>query len=64
MNQSEFVDLNGINSKIWTHAATSHVSHTESVHGGGILFYHDVGEISDLSQSEALNLLMWRVRVM
>ena len=29
-----------------------------------ILFYHDVGEISDLSQSEAPNLVMWRVRVM
>ena len=27
-------------------------------------FYHDVGEISDLSQSEAPNLVMWRVRVM
>ena len=30
----------------------------------GDLFYHDVGEISDHSQSEALNLVMWRVRVM
>ena len=29
-----------------------------------ILFYHDVGESSDLSQSEALNLVMWIVRVM
>ena len=28
------------------------------------LFYHDVGEILDLSQSEAPNLVMWRVRVM
>ena len=28
------------------------------------LFYHDVGEISDLSHSEALNLVMWRVKVM
>ena len=28
------------------------------------LFYHDVGEISDLSQSEAPNLVMWRVMVM
>ena len=28
------------------------------------LFYHDVGEISDLSQSEAPNLVMWRVVVM
>ena len=28
------------------------------------VFYHDVGEISDLSQSEAPNLVMWRVRVM
>ena len=27
-------------------------------------FCHDVGEISDLIQSEALNLVMWRVRVM
>ena len=27
-------------------------------------FYHDVGEISDLSQSEAPNLVMWQVRVM
>ena len=27
-------------------------------------FYHDVGEISDLSQSEAPNLVMWRVMVM
>ena len=27
-------------------------------------FYHDVGEISVLSQSEALNLVMWRVRFM
>ena len=27
-------------------------------------FYHDVGEISDLSQSEAPNSVMWRVRVM
>ena len=30
----------------------------------GAIFYHDVGEISDLSQSEAPNLVMWRVRVM
>ena len=28
------------------------------------LFYHDVGEISDLSQSEEPNLVMWRVKVM
>ena len=28
------------------------------------VFYHDVGEISDLSQSEAPNLVMWRVMVM
>ena len=28
------------------------------------LFYHGVGEISDLSQSEAPNLVMWRVMVM
>ena len=28
------------------------------------IFYHDVGEISDLSQSEAPNLVMWRVMVM
>ena len=28
------------------------------------LLYHDVGEISDLSQSEAPYLVMWRVRVM
>ena len=27
-------------------------------------FYHGVGEISDLSQSEAPNLVMWRVMVM
>ena len=30
----------------------------------GRQFYHDVGEISDLSQSEAPNLVMWRVMVM
>ena len=29
-----------------------------------VIFYHDVGEISDLSQSEAPNLVMWRVMVM
>ena len=29
-----------------------------------VLFHHDVGEISDLSQSEAPNLVMWRVMVM
>ena len=34
------------------------------VKGQGHIFYHDVGEISDLSQSEALNLVMWRVMVM
>ena len=28
------------------------------------VFYHDVDEISDLSQSETLNLVIWRVRVM
>ena len=28
------------------------------------IFYHDVGEISYISHSEALNLVMWRVRVM
>ena len=28
------------------------------------IFYHGVGEISDLSQSEAPNLVMWRVMVM
>ena len=32
--------------------------------GLNVLFYHDVGEISYLSQSEAPNLVMWRVRVM
>ena len=32
--------------------------------GKDYIFYHDVGEISDLSQSETLNLVMWRVRVM
>ena len=28
------------------------------------IFHHDVDEILDLSQSKALNLVMWRVRVM
>ena len=30
----------------------------------GETFYHDVGEISDVGLSEALNLVMWWVRVM
>ena len=38
------------------------VIHTNSRHN--YPFYHDVGDISDLSQSEAPNLVMWRVRVM
>ena len=29
-----------------------------------IEFYHNIDKISDLSQSKALNLVMWRVRVM
>ena len=33
------------------------------IHWVGCTFYHDVGEISDLSQSEAPNLVMWRVKV-
>ena len=44
------------------------LSGVKSAHGSivwhYIIFYHDVGEISDLSQSEAPNLVMWRVMVM
>ena len=37
---------------------------TYTIHYVKPTFYHDVGEISDLSQSEAPNLVMWQVRVM
>ena len=41
-----------------------HTATSPPAPGDSYLFYHDVAEISDLSQSEALNLVMWRVRVM
>ena len=42
--------------------STISVLHTRFAAVMRIIFYRDVGEISYLSQSEALNLVMWRVR--
>ena len=48
----------------WHHIAIYMLNWVNIVSGHGLLFYHGVGEISDLSQSEAPNLVMWRVMVM